>query len=191
MPIDQETFDRYWNKTEIIRSYEPMLFTFTDTDLPYIIAGEHHLKDRVVVIKGVVKVQEPSIIVARNGPQFLKGFENAGALSCSAVYIFRNMNLPYCNVTNSVIRRQEIEYGGLQAILHEYDEKLKAKDNKIMGLITGIVEGADVSLMRYVAELAVKSKESNVRQIINHLKIRGGGKAHPDDLLNNIKWPFN
>jgi len=80
MEFDSEKFKEYWRKTEVIREYQSILFTFGDMELPYVFAAEHNsFEDRVVVKKGVVVIQKPHILLPGHfeGPEFKEGFEHA------------------------------------------------------------------------------------------------------------------
>ena len=51
----EEIFDKYWQKTEVIREYHQILFTFGDMRLPYVFMAEHtSYSDRTLVQKGIV-----------------------------------------------------------------------------------------------------------------------------------------
>ena len=41
MRKEEEIFEEYWEKTEVIREYHQMLFTFGDMRLPYVFVAEH------------------------------------------------------------------------------------------------------------------------------------------------------
>jgi hypothetical protein len=87
--LDRKKFRECWSKTEVIREYHQMLFTFGDMELPYVFAAEHgRFKDRTVVRRGVVQIQKPHIILPGyyTGPEFKSGFEHAQALPPEAVY---------------------------------------------------------------------------------------------------------
>lgn len=182
-PIDRATFYKYWRETEIIREYKKMLSTFSDTKLPYIFAGEHHLGDRAVVTKGIVFFQRPTIILPGYGPQFKEGFEHADAMPDDMVAFFRIMGLPYCNIHNQVIREQRLEYGSLQSILNKYYAKLEADEDTETALIKGAVKGTDISLMQYSLKLSRESAPKNIKHFIEHLRRDGDEPISPDESL--------
>ena len=67
-------------KTEVIREYHKVLYTFGDMKLPYIFLAEHNTySDRIIVCRGVVHIAKPSILLpgGHQGPHFAAGFENA------------------------------------------------------------------------------------------------------------------
>lgn len=186
--LDREKFKEFWRKTEVIREYQRMLFTFSDMELPYVFAAEHtRFKDRAVVRKGVILFQRPQIVLPRyySGPQFKEGFEHADAIPPEAIYLFRTMGLPYSLITNKVIAYEQVEYGSLQDVLDRLNQKLESQENTETGLVKGILEGADISLMRYSLGLVIKSAPENVREFFEHLRRQRGEPIRPDEKITD------
>jgi len=172
----------------VIREYQRMLYTFGDMELPYVFAAEHsRLKDRTVVRKGVVLLQKPHILLPEyySGPEFKEGFEHANSIPPEAVYFFRAMGLPYSQLTNKTIAEEQIEYGGLQDILDEFSRKMDEQENAETGLIKGVLNGADVSLMRYSLGLIIKSASQNVKEFFEHLRRQRGEPIRPDEKITD------
>ena len=185
---NRENFKDYWQKTEVIREYQRMLYTFGDMDLPYVFAAEHsRFRDRTIVRKGVVMLQKPQILLPGyySGPEFKEGFEHAGAMPPEAVYLFRTMGLPYSHITNKIVAEEQIEYGSLQEVLDGFNRKMDEQENADTGLIKGILDGADVSLMRYSLGLIIKSASQNVREFFDHLRRQRGEPIRPDEKITD------
>ena len=186
--FDKEKFKQCWSQTEIIREYERILYTFGDTELPYVFTAEHQrFKDRTIVRKGVVLIEKPHIFLPRyySGPEFKEGFEHAKAVPPDAAYIFRAMGLPYSHITNKPIAKEHVEYGSLQDVLDKLNREMKDRDNTETGLIKGVVDGADVSLMRYSVGLIIKSAAENVREFFEHLRRQRGEPIRPDEKITD------
>jgi len=186
--FDETKFKEYWTRTEVIREYQRMLYTFGDMQLPYVFAAEHErLKDRTVLRRGVVLLQKPHILLPRyyGGPEFKEGFEHAKAMPTEVTYIFRAMGLPYSQVTNRTIAEEQIEYGSLQEVLEKLDRKMEEENNTETGLIRGALGGADISLMRYSLGLVIKSAPENVREFFEHLKRQRGEPIRPDEKITD------
>ncbi len=186
--LDRARFREYWRKTEVIREYHRMLYTFGDMELPYIFAAEHsRFKDRTVVRKGVVLFQKPKIILPGyySGLQFTEGFEHANAIPPEAVYLFRAMGLPYSQITNKTVAQERIEYGGLQDTLDKLNEQMDQQENEETGLIKGILDGADISLMRYSLGLVIKSAPENVKEFFERLHRQRGEPIMPDEKITD------
>jgi len=186
--FDKEKFKEYWSRTEVIREYQRILYTFGDTELPYIFAAEHgRFRDRTVVRKGVVLVRKPQILLPKYyaGPQFREGFEHANAIPPEAAYLFRAMGLPYSHITNKPIAEEQIEYGSLQNVLDRLSREMEAQENAETGLIKGLPDGADISLMRYSVGLVVKSASENLKEFFEHLRRQRGEPISPDEKITD------
>jgi hypothetical protein len=186
--IDREQFNKCWRSTEVIREYERMLFTFGPMELPYILVAEHdQFKDRAVVIKGLVSLQRPQIMLPSHygGPEFKEGFEHANALPPEAVYILRAMQVPYSRISNKPVVEEQIEYGSVQRVLDRFDREMENQGDTETGLIKGVLDGADISLMRYSLGLAIKSAPGNVKEFFEHLRRRRGEPISPDERITD------
>lgn len=186
--FDDRKFKEYWRKTEVIREYQRILYTFGNMELPYVFAAEHsRFKDRTVVRKGVVLVKKPHILLPwyKGGPEFREGFEHANAFPPDAVYLFRAMGLPYSRITNKLVATEQIEYGHLRDVLEQLDRELEDQENTETGLIKGAPGGADVSLMRYSIGLIIKSAPGNVKEFFEHLRKQRGKPIRPDEKITD------
>lgn len=188
MEFDNEKFKEYWRKTEVIREYQSMLFTFGDMRLPYVFASEHsRFSDRVVVRKGIVLIHKPHILLPEyfGGLEFKEGFEHVSAIPPEAAYLFRVMQLPYSQITNKPIAKEEVEYGSLQKVLERFNKEMEQRENTETGLIKGQPEGADISLMRYSVGLVIKSTPENVKQFFEHMRRQRGRPIRPDEKITD------
>ena len=186
--FDEKQFRYWWRKTEVIREYQQILYTFGDMQLPYVFAAEHHsYTDRTVVRKGVVYIQKPNILLPGQyrGPEFKDGFEHFNALPEDAVIIMRSMGLPYSEIKNRQTAKEEIEYGRLQAVIDRLNDELKQHEDTDTGLIKGVVNGADISLMRYSVGLMVKSAPENVKQFFEHLRRQRREPIRPEEKITD------
>jgi hypothetical protein len=186
--FDQDKFKEYWKRTEVIREYQRMLYTFGDMNLPYVFVAEHsRFKDRTLVRRGIILFQKPQILLPHyyGGPEFKEGFEHASAIPAEAAYIFRAMKLPFSHITNKLAAEELIEYGGLQDVLYRFDKEMENQEDSETGLIKGILEGADISLMRYSLGLVIKSARGNVKEFFEHLKRQRGEPIRPDERITD------
>lgn len=185
---DRAEFMAHWSATEVIREYQRMLFTFGDMELPYVLVAEHsRLRDRTIVRKGIVLIQRPHILLPPyyGGPEFKEGFEHANAIPPEAVYLLRAMQMPYSQITNKPVGKEEIEYGNLQSVLDKFDKEMEIQEDTETGLIKGVLNGADISLMRYSLGLAIKSAPGNVKEFFEHLRRRRGEPISPDERITD------
>ncbi len=186
--FDREQFNQCWRSTEVIREYGRMLFTFGAMELPYVLVAEHgQFKDRAVVMKGLVALQRPQIMLHPHycGPEFKEGFDHANALPPEAVYLLRAMQVPYSQISNKPVAEEQIEYGSLQSVLDKFDQEMENQGDTETGLIKGVLDGADISLMRYSLGLAIKSAPGNVNEFFEHLRRRRGEPISPDERITD------
>lgn len=188
MELDSGKFKEYWRRTEVIREYQSILYTFGDMKLPYVFAAEHgQFADRVAVSKGVILIQKPHILLPGyyGGPDFKNGFEHAKAIPSEAVYLFRAMQLPYSQITNKPAVKEEIEYGSLEEVLKRFNREMEEREDTETGLIKGQLNGADISLMRYSIGLIIKSAPENMKQFFEHMKKQRGEPIRPDEKITD------
>jgi len=186
--FDRRQFEECWKATEIIREYQRMLFTFGDMELPYVLIAEHsRFKDRTVIRKGVVQLQRPQIVLPPyyEGLDFEEGFEHADAIPPEAVFLLRAMRLPYSHMSNRPVAEEQVEYGSLQSVLDRLSNEMESRDDTETGLIKGVLNGADVSLMRYSMGLAIKSAPDNVKEFFEHQRRRRGEPIRPDERITD------
>lgn len=186
--FDREIFKEYWRRTEVIREYRRMLYTFGDMELPYVFVAEHgRFKDRTVVRRGIVLFQKPHILLPSyyGGPEFKDGFEHASAIPPEAAYFFRAMKLPYSHITNKLVAKEEMEYGTLRDVLDRFGREMDSQEDSETGLIKGVLDGADISLMRYSLGLVIKSAPDNVKEYFEHLRRQRGEPIRPDERITD------
>jgi len=186
--FDRQKFEECWKATEIVREYQRMLFTFGDMELPYVLIAEHsRFRDRTVIRKGVVLLQRPHIVLPPyyGGLEFEEGFEHADAIPPEAVFLLRAMQLPYSQMSNRPVAEEQVEYGSLQNVLDQLSSEMESREDTETGLIKGVLNGADVSLMRYSMGLAIKSAPENVKEFFEHQRRRRGEPIRPDERITD------
>jgi len=165
-----------------------MLFTFGAMELPYVLVAEHdRFRDRAIVMKGLVLLQRPHILLPPHysGPEFKEGFEHANAIPSEALYLLRAIQVPYSKISNKPIAEEQMEYGSVQSVLDKFDKEMESREDTETGLIKGVLDGADVSLMRYSMGLAIKSAPGNVDEFFEHLRKRRGEPIRPDERVTD------
>ena len=186
--LDKERFKEYWRRTEVLREYQRILYTFGDMELPYVFAAEHgRFRDRTVVRRGLIVFQRPQILLPGyyDGPEFKEGFEHADAIPPEAVYLFRAMRLPYSHISNKPVAEEQTEYGRLEEVLDRFNTEMERQENTETGLIKGILDGSEVSLMRYSLGLVIKSVPENVKEFFEHFRRQSGEAIRPDEKITD------
>lgn len=185
MSEQQDKFRHCWEKTEVIRRYRPMLYTFGDTELPYMfVAGHSSLKDRTIVRHGAVIIQKPHILLPGSyGPEFAEGFDTE--IPEEAAFVMRSMRLPFSSITHRAVSNEQVEYAQPDEVLERLDSRLEADKDDQTGLLWGLAEGMVVSLMRYSLGLMVKSAPGNVEHFFEHLRRQQGKPIQPNERVTD------
>ena len=186
--FNRQKFNECWRSTEVIREYRRMLFTFGAMELPYVLVAEHdRFTDRAIVMTGLVLLQRPHILLPPHygGPEFKEGFEHANAMHPEALSLLRAMQVPCSQISNKPIAEEQIEYGSVQSVLDKFDREMENREDTETGLIKGVLDGADISLMRYSLGLAIKSAPGNVKEFFEHLRRRRGEPIRPDERITD------
>jgi len=138
-------------------------------------------------MKGLVLLQRPHIVLPPHygGPEFKEGFEHANAIPPEAVYLLRAMEMPYSQISNKPIAEEQIEYGSVQSVLDKFGQEMENQEDTETGLIKGVLDGADISLMRYSLGLAMKSAPGNVDEFFEHMRRRRGEPIRPDERITD------
>jgi len=74
-----------------------------------------------------------------------------------------------------------MEYGSLQSVLDRFNKEMENQEDIETGLIKGVLNGADISLMRYSLGLAIKSAPGNAKEFFEHIRRRRGEPIRPDE----------
>ncbi len=186
MSEKKDRFRECWERTEIIRQYQRMLYTFGDTELGYLFVAQHSfLSDRTVVRRGILTVKKPHILLpGSDGPEFMEGFQDE-KLPEDAAYIIRSMRLPYSNISNRPLSQEQIEYEEPDEVLEKLDKELEAGKDRETGLVKGVSDGMTVSLMRYCLGLMLKSAPGNVEHFFEHTRRQQGRPISPNERVTD------
>jgi len=69
--------------------------------------------------------------------------------------------------------------------LDRFNKEMDGQEDSETGLIKGVLEGADISLMRYSLGLVIKSAPGNVREFFEHLKRQRREPIRPDEKITD------
>ena len=173
-------FEAQWQKalkgTEIIRSRVQGLFTFTETQVPYILLSESSVNvGDTVVRSGEVLVEKPSIILPANLPQ-LEGFQfDQKEPSANEQFInfllVRGVSLPSLRYNNQT-SAMEVYENKLSSAVKHYQELLQQKEDVRTGLIVGPEDGWQFSLLIFVCSQIVRNSENDIRKLLDKMKER-------------------
>lgn len=169
----EEKWQRTLEETKIIKFYHPHLATQEPTNLPYIFVGEStiNLGDSVVR-KGKVMVDRPLIVLPQNMPQFSGfDFEEYGAdnSEMQLFFMIRGINFPSLKYKHEVADI-EVVSNEPSALLDRYQNELEQQEDFTTGLVYGLSECWQLSILIYVSMLINRSATRDVEHYLNELR---------------------
>lgn len=173
----QERWEKALKKTEIVRPRIQELYTFSPTDLPYILLSESSINvGDTVIRKGSVLVEKPSLILPLGLPQF-EGFEFEKEPSINEdmltnFLLVRGIRFPslrYNNKTNLL----DIFEGQLKKAIENYSDKLQHEEDVSTGLIVGPEDCWQLSVLIFVCTQVIRSADGDIRKLLEEFKRKG------------------
>jgi hypothetical protein len=174
----QDSWEKALKKTEIIRTRVQGLLTHTATNLPYIFLSESLINvGDTVVRKGEIVVDRPSLILPSASPQF-EGFDFDKELHIDEgmltnFLLVRGVTFPSLNYNNKTYS-VDIYEGGLKKAIQDNLDRLQRKEDVHTGLITGLEDCWQFSVLIFICAQVAKSAETDVKKLLEELKKRGG-----------------
>ncbi len=160
--------------TEIVRSRIRGLLTDSDTIMPYIFLAESTVNPGDTVVRqGEVVIQKPSLVLPPNVPQF-KGFEFEEEMegdedSIVNFFLVRGISIPsyrYNNKTQSL----DVFEGRLSKAISFYKDKLQKEENVRTGLIIGLEESWQFSILLYNCSQVLKNADHDIQKLLNDFR---------------------
>jgi len=175
----EEKWERALRETKIVRARLRNLLSLEATELPYISLASSvvNLGD-TVVRRGKVVAHRPLIILPHYYyPQF-EGFEfeetmEANSDAVRRFLVARGVSFPslkYRNETHTV----DIYEGELKNAVGYYTDQLERREDVHSGLIAGPEDTWQLSVLMYVAALAIRSAPQNLQQLLEEFRRRYG-----------------
>jgi hypothetical protein len=180
----QMDLDEKWEKalknTEILRSRVSHLLSVEETCLPYIFLAESRVNiGDTVVRKGDVLVHKPLIFLPRYHPQF-EGFDFKKDFgidddAMTTFLLMRGVQFPSLKYDHK-LHSLDVYEGPLKKAVKEYKDQLEKKEDIHTGLIVGIEDLWQFSILVYVGALVIRSAPQDVKRFLDDLKKKMEGK---------------
>lgn len=173
----QESWQKAVNNTKIIRPRVQELHTFSATKLPYVFLTESSLNLGDTVVRyGEIIVDKPAIVLPFNLPQF-EGFDFKESFPFSEdtfmnFLLVRGVSFPsfkYNNKTNFL----DVYEGRLDNAVDFYLNKLQREENVNTGLITGLEDCWQFSVLIFICTQVAKSAEGDIQKILAEFMRKG------------------
>jgi len=162
----EQKFREAWEAVEIVRSVEYGLFTFGESELPYVlICGAKRSGETVSITQGEVRITRPRIITPDSDhPVFQNFFENAAdqgyidfLLSRSAAF----SNLKLHNARGA----ERITSDSVQEAADRFNRKFDAEDEDRIAILTAPPDLGGVAVLRYTSERVWNSAPDNIQDL--------------------------
>ena len=163
-------FEEAVRKTRIIRSRYRTLNTFEATTLPYVLIGRSVVSRNTTVIReGTVEVGRAMVHLPDGLPQF-DGFDFAASTSMrdetvTTFLLVRGVRLPSLKYRNSS-QRLEVSEQPVEREIARVLETLSRKEDLDTGVIVGITDVWQFSLLMYVFSQVARSAGGDARAIL-------------------------
>ena len=173
----EEKWERAARETKIVKYRLRNLLSFDSTELPYVALGSSAINaGDTVVRKGKVIVHRPLIILPHGPSAQFQGFDFEDDLNLSGddirrFLLMRGISFPtlkYRNETHAL----DIFEGNVDKAVAYFSDQLGRKEDIYSGLITGPEDAWQLSVLMYVAAMAVRSASTDIEQIIEELRRR-------------------
>ena len=176
MDLEQK-WEKALAQTEIVRFRVSYLSTFETTTIPYIFLAEStvNLGD-TIVRRGRILVHKPAIILPEDMPQF-EGFEfekdyKVNADMVRMFLLVRGISFPSLKYEHE-ISKLDIYEGALEKAKSYFKQELERTEDIQTGLIIGVEDIWQFSLLIYVGLLIGKSLPSDLKRLWEKFKDKG------------------
>ena len=173
MDLEQK-WEKALTQTEIVRFRVSYLSTFETTTIPYIFLAEStvNLGD-TIVRRGRILVHKPAIILPEDMPQF-EGFEfekdyKVNADMLRMFLLVRGISFPSLKYEHE-ISKLDIYEGSLEKAKTYFKQELERTEDVQNGLIIGVEDIWQFSVLIYVGLLIGKSLPSDLRRLWGKFK---------------------
>jgi len=161
-----EAFAEALKRTRIVRARKHTLYTFGNTNLPYLFLAQSGVNAGDVVLRrGKVTVERPQIIAPRS-PVELEGFDFEDMdEDAIPVLINRLVRFPparYLNASQAL----DVVDGPLDAATERVADRLDQENDIRTGVIQGPEHVWGFSILAYVGQMIARSAPSNVGEFL-------------------------
>lgn len=167
-PFDPEaTFRSAWDAVHIARPVQYTLFTFGESDLPYVLVVDaQEPRQPVSVTRGEVKITRPLIITADNArPEFRHFFSEGEEFEGMIDFLmtrsaaFRHLQLS--NLQN----RPELISDSVEEVVSRLNRKLDSQDEDRVAVLTAPYGLGGVAVLKYAADRVLQSAPGNIQEL--------------------------
>lgn len=163
---EERRFREIWEKIEIVRSVNYSLFTFGESQLPYILVLEPSKKGEMCSLsKGEIRITRPLIITPGNAsPEFRNFFEEQGEEGIAAFLMARTAAFSNLRLENTSGPKKWIS-DSVEEIVGRLNQQFDRDEEDRVAIITAPANLAGVALLKYAAERVISSAPDNLQEL--------------------------
>ncbi|OGW83699.1 MAG: hypothetical protein A3C47_03210 [Omnitrophica bacterium RIFCSPHIGHO2_02_FULL_51_18] len=167
----QESWEKALSTTEIVRPRVKPLETFATTKLPYIFLAESRKNStETMVRRGEIWVEKPSLVLPFNLPHF-EGFDFEEEMDLNedlltSFLLVRGVTFPSMKYNNKMVTTETFE-GRLSRAIEHYRNMLQAEENVHAGLVMGLEDVWQFSVLIFIGSQVAKSASSDFRKLFD------------------------
>ena len=163
----QEKFDYAIKHTEILKAPKQSLATFGITTIHYYLVSE--LLDKVYKIRireGKVIAERPKIIAPHYLIDIFEGWDDEVKDYAERLFEKYNKDIKIIGYKfKNNLERISIKSSTIDAISDKIEAEIKAQEDNLSAIIKGTDDGWQISLMKFIVELSLRSFHNNVTEL--------------------------
>ena len=163
---DEQRFRAAMDAVQIARPVHYSLFTFGQSDLPYLLVLSHLGDQKTVsVTKGEVKITRPLIITPDNAePEFQDFFESDDDAGLAQFILSRTASFSHLKMQNQSGPRRIVSDSVEEAVA-KLNRQLDDEEEDHVAILTAPAALAGFAILRYVCERIRNSASDNIQEL--------------------------
>lgn len=160
-------FRAAWDSVHIARAVEYTLFTFGESELPYILVVDSDVpKEPVSVTRGEVKITRPLIITPHNAsPDFQHFFEEGDEFEGMIDFLMtRSAAFRHLQLSN-LRKRPELVSDSVEEVVARLNRKLDTQEEDRVAILTAPYGLGGVAVLKYAADRVLQSAPGNIQEL--------------------------
>lgn len=159
-------FFEAWNAVSIARHVHYGLFTFGESDLPYVlVTGTDQAGDLVKVRRGEVRITRPTIITPRTAePELQNFFEDYNEAGLASYLLSRTAAFSHLRLTNNS-GPDQIVSDSVEEAVARINRQLDDEEEDRVAILTAPPELGGMAVLRYASERVLASAPDNIQEL--------------------------
>ncbi len=163
---NEQRFRAAMDAVQIARPVHYALFTFGQSDLPYLLVLSGLGEDKTVsVTRGEVKINRPLIITPDNArPEFQNFFEDDEDAGLAQFILARTASFSHLKMQNQSGPRKIVS-DSVEEVVSKLNRQLDDDDEDRVAILTAPAPLAGFAILRYASERIMQSAPDNIQEL--------------------------